>query len=49
MRSHLALNPVWKSTAEAEQDMEQWAYTASGSGFGFGPEMLKLTEVYLRY
>jgi len=34
VRSHLALNPVWESTAEAEQDMEQWAYTASGSGFG---------------
>ena len=23
VRSYLALNPVWKSTAEAEQDMEQ--------------------------
>jgi len=47
VRSHLALNPVWESTAEAEQDMEQWAYTASGSGFG--SEMLKLTGVYLQY
>ena len=47
VRSYLALNPVWESTAEAEQDMEQWAYTASGSGFG--DEMLKLTGVYLQY
>ena len=47
VRSHLALNPVWESTAEAEQDMEQWAYTASGSGFG--SEMLKLAGVYLQY
>ncbi|MDP6453191.1 MAG: amidohydrolase [SAR202 cluster bacterium] len=47
VRSQLVLNPVWESAEEAQQDMEQWGHTASGSGFG--DEMLKLTGIYLQY
>jgi len=46
VRSHLTLSPAWESLAQAERDVELWAHTASGQGFG--DDMLKLTGVYLQ-
>jgi len=34
VRAHLTLSPGWKTVAQAAQEMERWAHSASGQGFG---------------
>jgi len=47
VRAHLVLSPEWKSVAEAAKEMERWAHTASGQGFG--DEMLRVSGYYLSH
>ena len=47
VRAHLVLSPAWRSLAEATQEMERWAHSASGSGFG--DDMLRIGGYFLRY
>ena len=47
VRAHLVLSPAWKSVAEAAQEMERWAHSASGQGFG--DSMLRISGYYIHY
>ena len=47
VRTHLVLSPAWKSVAEAAQEMERWAHSASGHGFG--DAMLRISGYYISY
>ena len=47
VRSHLVLNPAWKSTGQAAQEMERWSQSASGAGFG--DAMLRVAGCYIDY
>ena len=47
VRAHLTLSPAWKSVAEADKEMERWAHSASGQGFG--DDMLRISGYYIHY
>ena len=47
VRAHLVLSPEWKSVSEAAKEMERWAHTASGQGFG--DAMLRVSGYYLSH
>ena len=47
VRARLVLSPTWQSSAEAERDMERWAHTASGAGFG--DAMLRVSGYFIQY
>ena len=47
VRSRLVLSPTWSSVAEAEREMERWAHSASGAGFG--DDMLRISGYYIQY
>ena len=47
VRAYLVLSPTWKSEAGAARDMESWAHTASGAGFG--DDMLRISGYFIRY
>ena len=47
VRSRLVLSPTWSSVAEAEREMERWAHSASGAGFG--DDMLRIGGYYIQY
>ncbi len=47
VRAHLVLSPEWKSVAEAAKEMERWAHTASGQGFG--DAMFRVSGYYLSH
>ena len=47
VRARLVLSPAWKSVAEAAQEMERWAHSASGQGFG--DSMLRISGYYIHY
>ncbi|MCH7736074.1 MAG: amidohydrolase [Chloroflexi bacterium] len=47
VRAHLVLSPAWESVAEAAQEMERWAHSASGRGFG--DSMLHISGYYIHY
>ncbi len=47
VRAHLVLSPAWRSLAEATQEMERWAHSASGGGFG--DDMLRIGGYFIRY
>ncbi|MCI0797680.1 MAG: amidohydrolase [Chloroflexi bacterium] len=47
VRSRLVLSPTWSSVAEAEREMELWAHSASGAGFG--DDMLRIGGYYIQY
>ena len=47
VRAHLVLSPAWRSMAEAIQEMERWAHSASGGGFG--DDMLRIGGYFIRY
>ena len=47
VRTHLVLSPAWKSAVQAEKEMEDWAHTALGAGFG--DSMLKVSGYFIQY
>ncbi len=47
VRAHLVISPSWQSVSEAERDMERWAHSISGSGFG--DDMLRISGYYIQY
>jgi predicted amidohydrolase YtcJ len=47
VRAHLVLSPGWKTVAQAAQEMERWAHSASGQGFG--DSMLHVSGYYIHY
>ena len=47
VRAHLVVSPAWRSVAEAAQEMERWAHSASGHGFG--DSMLRISGYYIHY
>ena len=47
VRAHLTLSPGWTTVAQAAQEMERWAHSASGQGFG--DPMLHVSGYYIHY
>ena len=47
VRAHLVISPSWQSVSEAEREMERWAHSISGPGFG--DEMLRVSGYYIQY
>jgi len=47
VRAQLVLSPDWKSVGEAAREMQRWAHSASGSGFG--DSMLRISGCYIEY
>ena len=47
VRARLTVSPTWRTVSEAAKEMERWAHTVSGPGFG--DEMLRITGYYIQY
>lgn len=47
VRSRLVLSPTWKTGAEAARELDRWAHSVSGQGFG--DDMLRIGGVYIGY
>ena len=47
VRANLVLSPMWGPIAEADREMERWAHTASGAGFG--DAMLRVSGYFIQY
>ncbi len=47
VRAHLVISPSWQTVSEAEREMERWAHSISGPGFG--DKMLRISGYYIQY